>query len=183
MGTCFQILLALESGPSQKDPGTQAYHGSGASGSRRQSIPLGNFQDANEISFQNSNEQTIESSQELFSNPIAHEGPEIAIPESDITQTVIVRKQAPRARLTLDFSSQSTTAGSSSETTGLPLSIGMFSEPLEGITEEKSEVSLPPSLITVEKAVATKVFFEKHYGKCSLFLNTDFLPSDTYFSM
>ncbi|PLW11074.1 hypothetical protein PCANC_22965 [Puccinia coronata f. sp. avenae] len=156
-------LTPLESGPSQEDPGTQAYHGSGASGSRRQSIPLGNFQDANEISFQNSNEQTIESSQELFSNPISHEGPEIAIPESDITQTVIVRKQAPRARLTLDFSSQSTTAGSSSETTGLPLSIGMFSEPLEGITEEKSEVSLPPSLITVEKAVATKVFFEKHY--------------------
>jgi hypothetical protein len=112
----------------------------------------------------NSKLQSSEFNPVLCSSPVLTAEPEDPTPESNINQTIIVRKQAPRTRRTLEFSGLGAPAGSSSETSYLPSSVGLLSEPLEGIAEEKSEVSCSPSIITVEKAVATKVFFEKHYG-------------------
>ncbi|KAA1117992.1 hypothetical protein PGT21_029320 [Puccinia graminis f. sp. tritici] len=118
--------------------------------------------DSNQI-LNNPNPQSSEFNPVLCSSPVLTVEPEDPTPDSNINQTIIVRKQAPRTRRTLEFSGLGAPAGSSSETSYLPSSVGLLSEPLEGIAEERPEVSCSPSIITVEKAVATKVFFEKHY--------------------
>jgi len=154
-------LTAVEGGSGQNTSGAQACPGNVASGSEIEFHPSGHVQESNEASC-NLNGQPSGFTENLSSSPLDFEGPEITIPDSDTNNTVIVRKQPPRRRRTVDFSGMGPVP-SSSETNSLPSPNCIISEPLEGIAEERSEVSCAPSLITVEKAVATKVFFEKHY--------------------
>lgn len=156
-------LTAVDGGSGQNTSGAQACRGNMASGSEMRFHPsTQNDQESNETSF-NLNGQTSGFTENFSSSHLVSEGPEIAIPDAGTNNTVIVRKQPPRTRHSLDFSGLGPVPSSSSETSSLPSPNGILSEALEGISEERSEVSCAPSLITVEKAVATKVFFEKHY--------------------
>ncbi|KAI7945035.1 hypothetical protein MJO28_010730 [Puccinia striiformis f. sp. tritici] len=141
-------LAAFENGEtSQKGMGAQVGQGSGVEDAHPSAL----------------NRQTCEFTQNLSGSSMLPPEPEGSSPDLNFNQTVIVRKQSPRKRMTLDFSGLSTPIGSTSEKSQLSKSMGKLSESLEGITEEKPEVVCAPSFITVEKTVATKVFFEKHY--------------------
>ncbi|POW13592.1 hypothetical protein PSTT_03611, partial [Puccinia striiformis] len=137
-------LAAFENGEtSQKGMGAQVGQGSGVEDAHPSAL----------------NRQTCEFTQNLSGSSMLPPEPEGSSPDLNFNQTVI----SPRKRMTLDFSGLSTPIGSTSEKSQLSKSMGKLSESLEGITEEKPEVVCAPSFITVEKTVATKVFFEKHY--------------------
>ncbi|KAI9619115.1 hypothetical protein KEM48_006394 [Puccinia striiformis f. sp. tritici PST-130] len=109
-------LAAFENGEtSQKGMGAQVGQGSGVEDAHPSAL----------------NRQTCEFTQNLSGSSMLPPEPEGSSPDLNFNQTVIVRKQSPRKRMTLDFSGLSTPIGSTSE--------------------------------KMEKTVATKVFFEKHY--------------------
>lgn len=94
-------------------------------------------------------------------SPLLASSPADATPHPELTQTIVLRPQTRHPGLTLDFSSPSQSASTSSGASrlnSLNVFLSMLSE-----NEEKLDRSCSPSLITVEKAAATKIFFERYY--------------------